>query len=281
MAAPSPLRTLALTVTALCGFAANSLLCRGALGAGTIDAGSFTAIRLLAGALMLSLLAGGRRREGSWGSAAALCAYAIAFSLAYVRIGAAVGALVLFGVVQVSMVAWSLRAGERPSPNQWLGLAVALGGLLALTLPRLHAPDPVGVGLMAAAGVAWGVYTLRGRGARFPLAANADNFLRSVPFAAALLLIDLPRAHLGGRGVALAVASGALDSGLGYSVWYAALPGLTGLRAAIVQLTVPVIAAAGAVVLLGESLSGLLVGAGSAILGGVALALWPRRRTRP
>src|SRR5262249_38161040 len=153
----------------------------------------------------------------------------------------------------------SLRAGERPGLLQWSGLAIALAGLLALTLPRLGlgAPDPVGVALMAAAGVAWGIYSLRGRGGtQSPIAANADNFLRRVPLAAVLLLWSHPRMDASPSGIALAAASGGLASGLGYSLWYAALPGLTRMRAAVVQLTVPVLAAVGAVVLLGEVLTG-------------------------
>ena len=175
------------------------------------------------------------------------------------------------------MIAGSLHAGERPGPVQWAGLGVALAGLIALTLLRpgrgLPAPDPVGVALMAGAGVAWGIYSLRGRNTRSPTAVTADNFVRSVPFAAVLVLVNLRGAHASVGGISLAAASGALASGLGYSLWYAALPGLTRMRAAVVQLTVPVLAAAGAVLLLGEAVTWHFVGSAAAILGGVALAL--------
>ncbi|WP_239470368.1 DMT family transporter [Archangium violaceum] len=280
------LKTAVLTVLALMGFAANSLLCRAALenGAWRIDAASFTSVRLLSGALVLWLLLrarGGGERRGSWGSALALFTYAAGFSLAYVRIPAGVGALLLFGCVQATMLGVGLFRGERPRVLEWMGLAMALGGLLVLRLPGATAPDALGATLMAGAGVAWGVYSLRGRGNADPLAATADNFLRSVPMtlglsALALLVQGAPRATP--AGVGLAVASGALASGVGYSLWYAALPHLTALRAAVVQLAVPVVAAAGGVLLLGEALTPRLVGAGGALLCGVLLALTARQR---
>jgi drug/metabolite transporter (DMT)-like permease len=286
---PPPWRTAAFTLLALIGFAANSLLCRAALenGAWRIDAASFTSLRLVSGALVLWLLLrvrGGGERRGSWGSALALFAYAAGFSLAYVRIPAGVGALILFGCVQATMLGVGLFRGERPRPLEWVGLAMALGGLVALRLPGATAPDPLGATLMAGAGVAWGVYSLRGRGNADPLAATADNFLRSVPMALglsalALLALEAPRATPVGMG--LAVASGALASGVGYSLWYAALPHLTAMRAAVVQLAVPVVAAAGGVLLLGEALTWRLVGAGSALLCGVLLALGARPREAP
>jgi drug/metabolite transporter (DMT)-like permease len=281
-----PLRTAALTAATLLCFAANSLLCRAALGPGTIDAASFTGIRLLSGAVVLAVIvraAGGRGHgleHGSWQSAGALFAYAVAFSFAYLRIGAGVGALVLFGAVQATMLGWAMATGERPRLAEWLGLALALGGLAALTLPGAHAPDPIGLALMAAAGVFWGIYSLRGRGAPRPLAATAANFALSLPMGlvlVALVLITTGHGHVSQRGALLAVASGALASGVGYSIWYAALRGLTATRAAIVQLAVPVIAAGAAIGLLGETLSPRLVGSGCAILVGVGIALVGRR----
>jgi drug/metabolite transporter (DMT)-like permease len=272
-------RTAALTLAALTGFAANSLLCRAALGAHRIDASSFTLVRLASGAIALALLtrlSPGRRpaaSSGGWRAGAALFAYAIAFSFAYLRLGASVGALVLFGVVQTTMILGGLRSGERPRAMQWLGLGVAFAGLVALTLPGLTAPDPLGAGLMAIAGVAWGVYSLLGRGCANPLAATADNFMRSVPMAALASLLTLSLVITSPRGLALAVASGALTSGIGYSLWYAALRTLGATRAAIVQLSVPVLTALGGVALLGESVTTRLVIAGSAILAGVALAV--------
>ncbi|MCP3139667.1 DMT family transporter [Pyxidicoccus xibeiensis] len=275
------MRTGVFTVLALVGFAANSLLCRAALAGGgrLIDAASFTGVRLVSGAVVLAVLLrmrSGRREGGSWPSALALFAYAAGFSLAYVRIGAGVGALLLFGCVQATMLGTGLVRGERPRAREVAGLLLALGGLVGLTAPGASAPDTVGAALMAGAGVAWGVYSLRGRGNRTPLAATADNFLRSVPFTVALsgvgwLVQGTP--HATGRGVALAVASGALASGVGYSLWYAALPHLTATRAAIVQLSVPVLAAVGGVLLLGEVVTLRLALAGGALLAGVLLAL--------
>nr|WP_227027708.1 DMT family transporter [Corallococcus soli] len=268
-------------------------MCRAALSGGaarSIDAGSFTLVRLASGALVLALLLrlrrGGRGAtgHGSWASALALFAYAAGFSFAYVRIGAGVGALLLFGCVQLTMLAAGLARGERPSTLEWVGLAVALVGLTGLTLPGASAPDALGAGLMAVAGVAWGIYSLRGRGSTDPLAATAGNFVRSVPLALALVM--LARAldvapHPSSKGLLLAVASGALASGVGYSLWYAALPHLSSARAAVVQLCVPVIAAVGAVLLLGEPLTQRLLLGGAALLAGVLLSLRAKQRPAP
>jgi len=273
-----------LSAVAMTAFAANSLLCRAALGGGLVDATTFTSLRLVSGALALAMLAprGGRAGggHGSWASAAALFGYALAFSLAYLRIPAAVGALLLFGAVQATMIGWALVSGERPRPLEWLGLVTALAGLVTLTRPGLAAPDPLGCGLMVAAGACWGVYSLRGRSSGDPLGANAAHFSRAVPLALAASLVGLglgaPR--LSPAGVLLAVASGALASGVGYALWFAALQGLTATQAAIVQLTVPPLAAAGAVAFLGERLSLRLAVAGALILGGVGLAVSTGRR---
>jgi drug/metabolite transporter (DMT)-like permease len=279
-------RLAILTALALAGFAANSLLCRMALGGRHIDAATFTLIRLASGAATLALLAARVPREsrwcGTWTGAAALFVYAAAFSFAYLRLGAGIGALILFGSVQVTMIAWGLRRGERPHIVEWFGLLVAAAGLVALTAPGLAAPDPVGAGLMAAAGIAWGVYSLKGRAAGHPVAATADHFLRALLVAAllsAFLVVDV-RGNL--RGAALAVISGAVTSGVAYALWYAALRHLTATRAALLQLAVPALAAAGGVLLLGEALTARLALAGGVILGGVALAqLRPRPATMP
>lgn len=273
----------ALTAAALLGFAANSLACRAALGDGAIDAASFTAIRIGSGAavlLAIAALRGQPRGAGSWPSALALFLYAAAFSFAYLRLTTATGALILFAAVQITMLGVAIARGERPRPLEWSGIALALGGLVALVLPGLAAPDPIGAVLMAGAGVAWGAYSLRGRTTTRALAATADNFLRAVPFAGLLLVAHVALADVAvtPAGVALAIGSGALASGLGYSLWYAALPHLAPSRAAIVQLAVPVIAAAAGVAMLGESLSLRLVGATAAILGGIAVVLAAKRR---
>ncbi|MGE0398721.1 MAG: DMT family transporter [Kofleriaceae bacterium] len=278
----------ALTIAALVGFAANSLLCRAAIGAGEIDPATFTAIRLVAGAIVLAMIAfisrerGPARARGSWTSAFALFAYAAAFSVAYTRLTAATGALILFAFVQLAMVGAGLARGERPRAIEWVGHATAIAGLVALALPGLAAPDPLGAALMASAGVAWGVYSLRGRGAKDPLAVTADNFVRTIPMVL-VLVVPVVLFGAGGvtataRGVALAIGSGALASGVGYSIWYAALPHLPATRAAVVQLTVPAVAAVGGVVVLGEVLTARFVICAAAILGGVALAIAARRR---
>lgn len=266
---------------AMIAFAANSLLCRAALRTDAIDASSFTLVRLASGALVLSLLVRLRSSGGpaprNLRSAGALFAYAIAFSIAYLKLPTGTGALVLFGAVQTTMIAAGIRGGERPRPSIWIAIGVALAGLVHLVLPGLGAPDPIAAALMALAGIAWGVYSLRGRGSPDPLAATAINFRWSVPLAVLAFAIGLVFApHASARGIVLAATSGALASGVGYSIWYSALRGLTATRAAVVQLSVPVIAAAGGIVLLGEPLGARLIVSAAAILGGVAFVLTRR-----
>jgi len=278
-------RLALLTLAALTAFAANSVLARLALRGGAIDAASYSAIRLVAGAITLGLIvaAHGRRPAagGSWGSGALLAAYAIPFSFAYLALTTGTGALILFGSVQLTMIGAGLAVGERPPATTWLGAALAAAGLVALVLPGLAAPPLGAAALMAVAGVAWGAYSLVGRGATEPLLATGGNFLRAAPLglaalAAAVLLA--PAAHrVTAPGAALATASGALASGLGYVAWYAALPGLTRTQAALTQPAVLVLAAAAGVILLGEPLTLRLVLSGAAILAGIALVVLPRR----
>ncbi|HEY0709202.1 MAG TPA: DMT family transporter, partial [Polyangia bacterium] len=259
--------TLALTSVALVAFAANSLLTRLALAPRLIDAASFTAVRLAAGALVLCAIAGvqsggWKDLRGGWLGPLALFAYAAPFTYAYLRIGAAVGALLLFGSVQVTMIGWGIVKGERPRPLVWVGLALAVAGLGLLLLPSAARPDPVGAVLMVIAGLAWGVYSLRGKGAARPLASNARSFLLAVPLAFLLWWLDRgTEIPVTTTGFALAAVSGAITSGLGYAAWYRALPHLSATTAAIVQLTVPVIAALGAVAVLNETPSGRLLSA--------------------
>jgi drug/metabolite transporter (DMT)-like permease len=276
-ASPALARTVVLTGIAMVAFACNSLLCRLALGHGSIDAASFTTIRLVSGAIVLWLIVRLRRRDGTppmggdWGSAFALFAYAAAFSLAYVSLSASTGALLLFGAVQATMIGQGLRSGERLSTPQVAGLLLALGGLLGLLAPGLSAPPLSGALLMLAAGVAWGMYSLRGkqRGGD-PTSATAGNFLRAVPFALALSgIAGIPRIEPLGAGYA--VLSGALASGVGYAVWYTALPAMRATTAATVQLSVPVLTALAGLLLLSEPLTLRLVMASIAILGGIAL----------
>ena len=287
---PAPMprwRLSAICALSLCGFAANSLLTRRALGGGLAGAASFAGLRLLSGAAVLWVVSRNRPRAGAeagWRSAAALLLYAAPFSWAYLRLPAGVGAFLLFGTVQATMIAAAVAQGERPRPRTWAGLLVALAGLAALTLPGAQAPAPAAAAAMIAAGMAWGWYSLRGRRARDGLAATADAFLRSAPVAAALWLLALVAAPEAARltlpGAGLAIASGALASGLGYSLWNTALPHLAATSAALLQLAVPVLAAAGGLLLLGETPALRLVLGGAAILAGVALAVLPRRQSR-
>src|SRR4051794_40616505 len=239
-----------------------------ALAAHRIDAASFTTVRLVSGALVLGTLVGARagwaalRPRGVAGPLA-LFAYAAPFSFAYLRIGASVGALVLFGAVQLTMIGYGIAHGERPGPRTWLGLLLAAGGLVALAAPSATRPDLLGTALMVVAGVAWGAYSLQGKKAGEPLAANARGFLWSVPLALALGLVTLRSTFVTEVGLALAATSGALTSGVGYAIWYRALGGLTATRAAILQLCVPVIAAAAATALLGESPTARFLAAGA------------------
>lgn len=275
-----------LTAAAMVAFAANSVLCRAALGGGQIDAASFSAIRLLSGALALLSIHAVRRgvrapRRAGWFSAALLFLYAVPFSFAYDTLTTGTGALILFAAVQATMLVAGLAAGERPRPLQWIGLAAALGGLTYLVLPGVTAPSPSGSVLMAVAGIAWGLYSLHGRGAVDPLGENRDNFVRSVPMVAAVSLLNVGDFEVTPAGALLAVASGALASAAGYAIWFTALRGLTATFAATVQLSVPVIAAVGGVFVMGESVTFRLVLASVLILGGVALALPRSRRARP
>jgi drug/metabolite transporter (DMT)-like permease len=274
-------RTIVLTALAMLAFAGNSLLCRLALKESSIDPATFTSIRLVSGALTLWLIvamrSGRGALEGSWASGLALFAYAAAFSYAYVTLTAATGALLLFGAVQATMIATGLARGERMRAAQIAGLAVAIGGLVALLLPGLTAPPVVGSALMIGAGIAWGVYSLRGRGTGDPTAITAGNFLRSIAFTAVLSVATLSAARFDTWGAVYAVASGALASGVGYAIWYSALPSLRATTAATVQLVVPVIAALGGILLLGEPLTLRFVLASVAVLGGIALVILARR----
>lgn len=279
-----PWRLVALVLVVLVAFAANSVLCRKALSLGTIDPASFSLLRIASGALMLGLLSrlrGGRaERSGSWRAALALLLYVVGFSYAYMTLAAGSGALLLFGAVQATMIIRGLLTGERLRLPQWLGLGLALAGLVALVAPGVNAPDPFGAGLMLMAGVAWGAYSLLGRSSKqAALHATAGNFLKAVPMAlvpAALALL-LGRTGWDLEGVAYAAASGALASGLGYALWYEVLPSLKAATAASVQLSVPVITAVGGTLMLGETLSLRLTMASLAVLGGIALVVRTKR----
>jgi len=278
-----PTRLFTLTLLAMLAFAGNSLLCRLALKQTTIDAASFTFIRIFSGALVLWLISQLRRTSlrhaGNWPSALALFTYAAAFSFAYLTLSAGTGALLLFGAVQATMICWGLRGGERLRPIQLIGLTLALSGLVTLLFPGLSAPPLVGSILMLSAGMAWGIYSLRGKGAGDPVSATAGNFLRAVPFAVVLAVSFFPWARLDRAGIAYAIVSGAIASGLGYVIWYTALTGLKAASAATVQLSVPVLAAAGGILLLGEPLTLRFLIASIAVLGGIALVVISPQRS--
>jgi drug/metabolite transporter (DMT)-like permease len=279
------MRVFILTVLAMIAFASNSLLCRQALKQTTIDAASFTLIRLLSGAVTLWLIVmmrkGSRLKAGNWASALALFAYAAAFSFAYISLSAGMGALLLFGAVQATMILWGLRSGERLRLRQWAGLALALGGLVLLLFPGLSAPPIDGALLMICAGIAWGIYSLRGKGAGDPASTTAGNFLRAVVFSTGLSMALLPWIKLDRAGVGYAIVSGAIASGVGYVIWYSVLPGLKAASAATVQLSVPVLAAAGGIVFLGESITLRFLLASIAVLGGIALVVTEKTQVVP
>jgi drug/metabolite transporter (DMT)-like permease len=276
-----PFRIASLTTFAMLAFAGNSLLCRVALRDTAIDAASFTSIRLASGAAILAaimLLRGSKPwTGGTWRAALMLFAYAAFFSFAYRQLTAATGALLLFGAVQTGMLGYGLATGGRLRRLQLAGLALALGGLIYMLLPGLAAPPLQGAVLMLAAGAAWAVYSLLGRGGGDPLAGTAGNFLRAVPLTIVLSLVVSLHTSLDTAGSLYAVASGAITSGLGYVLWYAVVPQLSTPTAAVIQLSVPAIAAAGGMALLGEPLSSRLVIASAAILGGIALTILRRR----
>lgn len=264
-------------------FAFNSILCRLALGTGTIDAAGFTAVRLLSGAITLAIifsLIGRKKAEaknGNWLSAFFLFAYAACFSFAYVNLTTAAGALILFGSVQATMILAAVFKGERPGRPEWGGLTIALGGLIYLVFPGLGSPPLFYALLMALAGIAWGFYTLRGRKSVDPLADTTGNFIRSVPMTFFASIPFLPTVYFTSQGVLFAVLSGAIASGIGYAVWYAALQYHTATRAAILQLAVPVLAAIGGALLLSEIISARLILATLLVLGGIGLAIAGRK----
>ena len=280
----SGVATITLTLCALTAFAANSVLCRLALGTQTIDASSFAVVRLVAGALtlwvLLLLLKKGRytSSRGSWAATVMLFLYAITFSLAYISLDTATGALILFGAVQITMILSSLIVGNRLHIIEWVGVSTAFGGFVYLVSPGVSAPSAEGFVLMAVAGVAWAGYTLKGRGSTQPLQDTAYNFMRSVPLAAVLAVVGLSLGsiQISATGVVLAVLSGGLTSGIGYAIWYSALSGLSTTQAAVVQLAVPVIAALGGVLFVAEEISLRLILATLFIMGGILAVILGR-----
>jgi drug/metabolite transporter (DMT)-like permease len=292
-------RIFILTLLAMVAFASNSLLCRAALKQSRIDAASFTFVRIFSGAAVLWIIIEARKRftvdrqdsataqrlpqtawikPGNWTSAFALFTYAACFSFAYNTLSAGTGALLLFSAVQATMIFWGLRKGEHLDAVQIAGLVVAMTGLIVLLFPGLSAPPLIGSVLMIGAGVAWGVYSLRGATAGDAIAATAGSFLRTIPFAILTSLLAIRSTHLGSLGFIYAITSGALTSGLGYVIWYTALPGLKATSAAAVQLSVPVLAATGGILFLHESITMRYVLASLAVLGGIFLVVIEKRQ---
>ena len=278
----SNFKTVTLTLLAMIAFAGNSLLCRLALKETAIDAASFTTVRMLAASLALGLLIGFRpsvyRSSGNWPSALALFAYAAGFSFAYIHLSAGTGALLLFGAVQATMIGVGIYKGERLVGWRLMGFVLAIGGLVILLLPGLSAPPLLSALSMVAAGIAWGIYSLRGKGVGSPIAATAGNFLRTLPLTACLSLLMFRQMSVDNAGLVYAALSGALTSGIGYAIWYQVLPSLRSTTAATVQLSVPVLAAVGGILLLGEPLGWRLLVASFAILVGILLVIHQKPR---
>jgi len=270
--------TFVATAFALIAFAANSLLCRMALDGGLIDPVSFTSVRLVSGAIALFIISRffdkskeSDKSSGSWISGISLFVYAAAFSLAYVTLSTGTGALMLFGAVQVTMISRALQSGEQLGYFQWSGLVIAVAGLTHLLLPGISAPDPIGALLMCVAGIAWGVYSIRGKKSTMPVAMTAGNFRRSAPFALLASVAAISALHLEWQGIFIALVSGVVTSGIGYVLWYIALPGLRTSTASIVQLIVPVLATVAGILFLSEELSLRLIVSSILILGGIAM----------
>lgn len=271
------------TTLALLAFAANSVFCRLALGNGDIDAAGFTLIRLFSGAMVLSVVVllthrrDSQRSKGSWSSSWMLFIYAICFSYAYISLDTGTGALLLFGSVQITMIAISLRNGNHLHASEWIGLAMAFLGLCYLVLPGISTPSANGFILMTIAGIAWGIYTLRGKASSNPLADTGYNFIRTLPLQLILLSVAYPMISLTTQGVILAILSGVVASGIGYSIWYLALPLLSTTQAAVLQLSVPIIAAFGGLIWIGEGITQRLMISAVLTLGGILLVIMGRR----
>jgi len=278
------INTVLTTILAMIAFAANSVLCRLALGENSIDASGFTSIRLLSGALVLYiiLIAGSKNNKsnskGSWLSALMLFFYAAAFSFAYITLDTGTGALILFGAVQITMILLSLISGNRLHIFEWLGMIISFAGFVYLILPGVSAPPLSGFLLMSVAGIAWGVYTLRGRDTTDPKSDTTYNFLRSIPFVIVLLIFSIKNLTLSSQGVWLAILSGGITSGIGYLIWYMALRGLSTTLAAVVQLSVPLLAAIGGVIFVSEEVSVRLIVSTMLILGGIFIVIFPRNK---
>jgi drug/metabolite transporter (DMT)-like permease len=275
----SLIKTFILTSMALIAFAANSVLCRLALGSGAIDASSFTVVRLLSGSIVLLVIIGVTRKsstqsaKGSWAASFMLFLYAVTFSYAYISLDTGTGALILFASVQITMILLSLISGTRLHFIEWIGVTVAFAGFVYLILPGVTTPSIMGFLLMTIAGIAWGIYTLKGRGSNAPLLDTAYNFFRTTPLVLILVISTISKANYSFEGILLAVISGGITSGIGYTIWYIALGGLSSTQAAVLQLSVPVIAAFGGVIFVAETITFRLAISATFVLGGILMVV--------
>jgi drug/metabolite transporter (DMT)-like permease len=273
------LKTSLLTGLALIAFAANSVLCRLALANGNIDASSFTGIRLLSGAIALLLILSikgnkqGVSSKGSWTSSFTLFLYAITFSYAYLSLDTGTGALILFGSVQITMILLSIISGTRLHIIEWSGFFIAFTGLVYLVIPSITTPSVSGFILMTVSGMSWAIYSLRGRGSKNPLMDTTYNFLRTIPFITLLAIFTMPNINYSSQGIILALLSGAITSGVGYTIWYIALRSLSSIQAAVLQLSVSIIAAIGGVIFLSETITSRLVISAVIVLGGILMVI--------
>jgi drug/metabolite transporter (DMT)-like permease len=278
------IKTILFTGLALIAFAANSVLCRLALGGSAIDASTFTIVRLLSGVIVLTVILNISKinsnsspsTKGSWPASIALFLYAFTFSFAYVTLETATGALILFGSVQITMILLTIFSGNRLHISEWVGMAIAFAGFVYLVLPGVTTPSVIGFFLMTVSGIAWGVYTLKGRGSKSPIMDTAYNFLRTLPCVIILAIITMKYAHYSAEGILLAALSGGIASGIGYMIWYIALSGLSVTQAAVLQLLVPVIAAFGGIIFVSESISLRLAVSSTMILGGILMVVLGR-----
>ncbi len=274
------LKTIAYTCFSLIAFAGNSILCRLALGENKLDAASFTIIRLLSGIVMLFLMSkifnvkNSSTTKRNYISSCVLFLYAVTFSYAYISLDTGTGALILFGAVQITMILASLTFGNRLQVSEWMGIVTAFSGFVYLVKPSLTTPSLTGFILMTISGMAWGIYTLRGKGSKQPIHDSASNFLYTFPFILALLIIEFKNTNLSQQGIILALVSGAITSGVGYTVWYMAVRRLSTMQASVVQLLVPIIAATGGVIFANEVISMRLILSSIMIFGGIVFVLF-------
>lgn len=280
-------KTITLTCLALIALSANSVLCRLALENDAIDASSFTVLRLLSGAIVLLIIISTTRNtavtssRGSWSASFMLFLYAITFSYAYISLDTGTGALILFGSVHITMILLSHISGTRLHITEWFGVIIAFAGFIYLILPGITTPSFIGFLLMTVAGIAWGIYTLKGHGSKSPLMDTAYNFFRTIPFVVLLAISTFNNINYTSEGILLALLSGGITSGIGYTIWYIVLGGLSSTQAAALQLTIPVIAAIGGVIFVSEAITFRLIISATMVLGGILIVVLGKYYSTP